>query len=270
MTPPPLELLFERPGLPQLELPGELRRLYGGGLGFDEPRVYANFVQTIDGVVAIPELERSNVLVADESDADRFVMGLLRACADVVLVGTGTLLASPQGTWRPERVYPDAADAFAELRRLRGRPERPAVAIVTSGASFDPGHPIVAAGALVLTVERSAPALREAVPDSEQVVAVNDGDWVDLPRAVAALHERGHSLVLSEAGPTTFGALLAQGAVDELFLTVSPVLAGRAGESGRLGLVEGVELLPGAHMRGGLASVRRGGAHLLLRYTLSS
>ena len=82
----PLELLFELPGLPELDLPAELRRLYDGGLGLDESCVFANFVQTIDGVVAIPELPRSNALIAGESPADRFVMGLLRACADVVLV----------------------------------------------------------------------------------------------------------------------------------------------------------------------------------------
>jgi riboflavin biosynthesis pyrimidine reductase len=265
----PLELLDERPGLPQFELPSELSRLYNGGLGLNEPCVYANFVHTIDGVVAIPELERSNALVADQSEADRFVMGLLRALADVVLVGTGTMLASPQGTWRPERVYPPAAEAYAELRRARGRGERPAVAIVTSGASFDPAHPIVASGALVLTTERAAPELRAVVPPASEVVAVNDGDWVDLVLAVEALRERGHSLVLSEAGPTTFGELLAQAAADELFLTVSPVFAGRVRAARRLSLVEGVELLPQTHIGGDLVSVRRHGDHLFLRYRIT-
>ena len=77
-----LQLLWEQPGLPQQqELPEELRERYGGGLGFDEPCVYANFVETIDGVVAIPGLEQSNALVADSSEDDRFLMGLLRAFA---------------------------------------------------------------------------------------------------------------------------------------------------------------------------------------------
>lgn len=266
MTLRPLELLDERPGLPELDLPDELRRLYGGALGLDEPCVYANFVQSVDGVVAIPALEGSNALVADDSVADKFVMGLLRALADVVLIGSGTMLASPRGTWRPDRVYPAAADAFAELRRRRHRGPRPAVAIVTSGASFDPTHPIVAEGATVLTVAGAAEELRAVVPPASEVVAVNDGDWVELPRAVAALHERGHALVLCEAGPTTFGALLAEGAVDELFLTLSPILAGRARGERRLALVEGVELLPSARVAGELVSVRRHEGHLFLRY----
>ena len=225
--------------------------------------MYTNFVETLDGVVAIPELDRSNALVAGESEADRFVMGLLRALADVVLVGAGTLLASPKGTWRPDRVYPAAAGAFAELRQSRGRGERPAVAIVTSGASLDPEHPLLA-DAVVLTTARGAAALAGVAPD---VVAVNDGDWVDLRAAIDVLHGRGHSLVLSEGGPTLFGGLLAQACVDELFLTLSPVLAGRDGTE-RLALIEGVELLPEATAAAELLSARRDGDHLFLRYRL--
>ena len=73
-------------------------------------------------------------------------MGLLRACADAVLIGSGTLRTSPKGKWQAERVYPPAAEAFAELRRRRERPESPAVAIVTAGGSFDPAHPVLERG----------------------------------------------------------------------------------------------------------------------------
>ncbi|HYA09434.1 MAG TPA: dihydrofolate reductase family protein, partial [Gaiellaceae bacterium] len=180
----PLRLLDEQAGLPEWELPAELRRLYGGGLGLAEPCLVANFVQTIDGVVAIPELERSNAVVADENDADRFVVGLLRACADVVVVGARTMLASPRGLWRPRGVYPAAADAFAELRARRGRSEHPAVAVVTTGASLDPAHPVLEEGALVLTTEDAAGALRAVLPSAAEVVAVHTGDRVDLGRAL--------------------------------------------------------------------------------------
>ena len=268
MTLAPLELLDERLDLPQFQLPGELTRLYGGPLGFEEPCLVTNFVETLDGVVAIPELERSHVLVADENDADRFVMGLLRAFADAVLVGSGTLLASPRGTWRPERVFPAAAAAFAELRRRRGRPEHPTVAIVTGGGSFDPTHPILEAGALVLTTEGAARDLRATVPAASEVVAVNAGDSVDVRAAREVLHARGHRLILSEAGPNVFGSLLAQAAVDELFITLSPLFAGRLREARRLALVEGVELLPSLRVGGELLSVRRHGGHLFLRYAL--
>jgi hypothetical protein len=110
-----LEALFDRATRSVEELPSRLAELYGGGIGFEEPCLYANFVATIDGVVAIPSLERSNALIAAGSDGDRFLMGLLRAFADVVLIGAGTLAASPRGTWQPHRVYPAAADELAEL-----------------------------------------------------------------------------------------------------------------------------------------------------------
>jgi riboflavin biosynthesis pyrimidine reductase len=265
----PLELLAEKAGLPELELPAELRRLYGGSLGFAGPRLFANFVQTIDGVVAMPDVPRANALIADGSEADHFVMGLLRAVAAAVVIGSGTLLGSPKGTWRADRVYPPAADAFAELRARLGLPERPLVAILTSGGSLDPAHPVLEQGALVLTTERAAADIRATVPAAAEVVAVNDGDWVDVRAAVACLRERGHELILSEGGPTLFGSLVAAGAVDELFLTVSPLLAGRA-TAPRLSLVEGAELLPAAHVRGELLSARRHGDHLFLRYALGS
>jgi riboflavin biosynthesis pyrimidine reductase len=260
----PLEVLFERPG-PGLDLPDELRRLYGGDLGFEQPCLVANFVQTVDGVVAIPDVPASNALIAGENDADRFVMGLLRALADVVLLGSGTMLASPSSTWLPERVYPPAAAEFAELRR--GRSAAPTLAFVTAGGSFDPEHPALRGQAIVLTTERAAADIRATVPGTTDVVAVNDGDRVDLRLAVACLRERGHSLVVSESGPTLFGALVAAGIADELFLTISPVLAGR-GARPRLSLIEGVELLPDATVTGELLSVRRHDRHVFLRYAL--
>jgi riboflavin biosynthesis pyrimidine reductase len=215
----------------------------------------------------VPELPRSNALIAGASEADRFVMGLLRASADVVLVGSGTMLASPQGTWLPERVYPAAAGAFAELRRRRGRPGAPTVAFVTAGGSFDASHPALEREALVLTTERAARDLRARVPASSEVVAVNDGARVDLRLAVRELRRRGHATILSEAGPMLFGALLADRLVDELFLTISPLVAGR-GPRPRPGMVEGVELMPGATAGGRLLSARRHDDHLFLRYAV--
>src|SRR5205814_4447933 len=189
---------------------------------FDGPCVYANFVETLDGVVAIPELEQSNALVADSSDDDKFLMGLLRAFADVVLIGSGTLLASPKGRWRPEGVYPAAKDAFSELRARLGKPERPAVAVVTTGASLDVAHPVLAEGA-VLTTARGAEQLDGAVAD---VVAVNDADWVDLPPPPAVLRPAGLAPVLPEAGPTPFGAFPGGRPGAEPFLPFPRVRAG--------------------------------------------
>jgi len=250
-----IEILWEEAGLPEQDLPGALRALYGGAFGLREQVLYTNFVETLDGIVALPSIEKSNALVADGSEDDKFVMGLLRAAADCILIGAGTMLASPKGLWRPGGVYPKAAEALAELGE-------PAVAVVSTGASLDPNHPVLQR-AVLLTTARGAEQFAGTLPD---VVAVNDGDWVDLRAAVAVLRARGHRRILSEAGPTVFGSLLADGLVDELFLTLSPVLAGRLGAGSRLGLVEGVELLPQAHLAPRLVSVRRADRHLFLRY----
>ncbi len=263
----PFTVLAESEDLPQWDTPDELAALYGGAIGLDEPCVVANFVESLDGVVAVPRLPRSHAVIGDDSEADRFILALMRACADAVVVGSGTLLASPHGTWRIDRAYPPAAEALAELRARRGRPAQPVVAVVTTGASLDPAHQVLEMGALLLTTEGAASGLRASVPGAAEVVAVNDGDTVDLARALEVLRERGCSVVLSEAGPSLFGSLVASRLVDELFLTMSPVLAGRA-TTARLGLVEGVELLPETRVAGRLRSVRAHGSHLFLRYSL--
>ena len=260
-------VLAEAEDLPRWDVPEQLAELYGGAIGLDEPCVVANFVESLDGVVAVPRLPRSHAVIGDESEADRFVLALVRACADAVVVGSGTLLASPKGTWRIDRAYPPAAEALAELRARRGRPEQPLVVVVTTGASLDPAHPLLEAGALVLTTDGGAARLRATVPGASEVVAVNDGETVDLARALDVLRDRGCPVVLTEAGPTMFGSLVASQLVDELFLTVSPVLAGRA-LGARLGLVEGVELLPERRVAGRLRSARTNGSHLFLRYAL--
>jgi riboflavin biosynthesis pyrimidine reductase len=263
----PFTVLSEDDDVPRWDVPEQLAALYGGAIGLEERTVVANFVESLDGVVAVPRLPRSHAVLGDDSDADRFVLALVRACADAVVVGSGTLLASPQGTWRIDRAYPPAAEALLELRARRGRPEQPLLTIVSAGGSLDPAHPVLEIGALVLTTEDAAPRLRAALPAATEVVPVNDGDTVDLAGAIQVLRTRGCSIVLTEAGPSMFGSLVASRLVDELFLTVSPVLAGR-GETARLGLVEGVELVPETRVAGRLRSVRTHGSHLFLRYTL--
>jgi riboflavin biosynthesis pyrimidine reductase len=263
-----LELLYELPDLPRFDLPSELLEAYGGALGFDGPRLFANFVSTIDGVVAIPEVPQSYKVISDGSESDRFVMALLRACADAVVIGSGTFRAAPRALWTAERAYPDAADAFAELRRRLDKPAAPERVVVTGSGSLPVSHPLFVEGALVLTTERGAERLDGRLPPASTVVSLGDSDTVDVRAAVTALRARGHELILSEAGPRMFASLLETRVVDELFLTVSPLIASRGASTERLGLAEGVEALPSERLGGRLLSVRRDGDHLFLRYEL--
>ena len=216
----PLELLYESADLPAFALPQELAALYPGTFGLPENALYVNFVESIDGVVALSGVPRSNRVIADDSEADVFVMALLRACADAVLVGSGTVRAHPNNKWTAEAAFPARASDFTEIRAQLGMRPQPEIVV---------------------------PSRRD-----------------DLASVIADLRERGFRRILCEGGPTLFGALLADRLVDEVFLTLSPLLAGRG-----LSLVEGVDLLPDTRVAGTLAGVRRHGSHLFLRYLLA-
>lgn len=265
----PLEVLFEAPGLPADALPPPLAQRYGGGLGLPDPVVYTNFVTSLDGVVAVGGEANSGTLISGRNEADRFVMGLLRACADVVLIGAGTLRTTPGSLWTPEQIAPDAAPWFKELRDSLGRPPRPVLAVATASGGLDPRHPALAAGALILTTRTGRERLGDALPATCEVRAVAPGPELPAEEIVGALRDGGHRAILAEAGPTLTGSLVAAGHVDELFLTVSPLVAGRTAEHRRPGFVDGVEFLPGARAWDRLLSVRRHGSHLFLRYGLA-
>jgi riboflavin biosynthesis pyrimidine reductase len=265
----PFDVLLETAARPSFELPEALRGLYGGSIGFPEPCLYANFVSTLDGVAAIPSERTSPWILSDSSEPDRFLMGLLRACADVILVGSGTVRDSPGARFTPEQVHPPSAALYPELRRRLGRPAGPEVAILTGTGDLETAWAALAAGALVLTTQRGAAALDGRLPPG-QVASLGGGEEVDVEAAVSHLRDRGHSLILSEGGPTVFGSLLAAGLVDELFLTISPLVAGRPEHGRRLSLVEGQGFLPDRRLAGRLLSLRRHGEHLFLRYALEA
>jgi len=263
----PLELLYESPGAAASELTAPLARLYGSGLGFAGPTVYTNFVASLDGSVALPEIPGSNQLISGGSEADHFVMGLLRAFADVIVVGSGTLRGSPTGTWSPAGPHPESASLFAELRRLRGRPELPELAILSGRGTIDEQHPALAQRAVILTSTAGASRLRGRVPESVEVTPLTSEAEIDPPVVLCALRERGHRLILFEAGPNTFGRFAAAGLIDDLFLTVSPLLTGGSAQT-RLSLVEGIEPSSDGLVGGELVSLRRHQNHLFLRYGL--
>jgi riboflavin biosynthesis pyrimidine reductase len=260
----PLELLHEPEGLAAFELPEGLARLYPGSLGFESPRLFANFVETADGVVAIPTIEQSNKLIAAGSAADRFVMGLLRASADAVVVGSGTVAASPGGRWTPEQAYPDAAGDFAALRTALGLEPTPEIVVLSASGDLEPAQRLFEEGALVLTTDVGRTLLGDRLPRATTVVSLGGVTALDPTAVIGALRARGHTLLLHEGGPHVIGSFFAASVVDELFLTISPLLTGRALLDPRFALVEGADLLPGVRMR--LLGVRRDADHLFVRY----
>jgi riboflavin biosynthesis pyrimidine reductase len=267
-TTEPLEVLYEATGLPALPLPPALSKVYGGDLGLTLPSVYGNFVASIDGVAALgPEHPSSGSAISGREPADRFVMGLLRACADAVLVGAGTLRATPRHQWTPDHVYPAAAADFADLRRRLNLPDRPELVVVTARGDVPTGHPAIVAGAAIMTTTEGARHLEGRLPQTSTVIPLGHGPSLRMADVLDAVSSRGHRAVLTEGGPRVLGQLIADDLLDELFLTTSPLFAGRRATD-RPGLIEGIELLPDRAKWSDLTSVRRRGSYLFLRYWL--
>ena len=194
-------------------------------------------------------------------------MGLLRAFAEVVLIGAGTYRAEGRHRWTPDRAHPPAAAGYAKLRRELGRPEELPLAVVTASGEVDPGLPALAGG-MLLTTRAGEARLRGRTPAGVRVEVAGEGDRVAPADALAVLRRAGYRSILTEGGPHLFGEMVRDGLVDQLFLTLAPVIAGRERNGPATSLAEGVALLPGIDRRAELLGVRRGGPLLFLRYRL--
>ena len=171
------------------------------------------------------------------SRADRALFRGLRTVVDAVLVGAGTVRAERYGQIIRE-------ESHRRLRRERGLSEEPHAFIVSGRLSLPGDIPLLAApGGRVAIVTASPASLPEGPTRVEYVRAERNGS-LDLPAALAELRERfAVRTLLCEGGPHLNSHLLAAGVVDELFLTLSPKLAGGEETSGEgLRIVAGPEL----------------------------
>jgi riboflavin biosynthesis pyrimidine reductase len=232
----------------------------------------ANFVSTLDGVVAFDTDESSGGgEVSGFFDPDRFVMGLLRTMADAVLVGAGTVRASPTHEWTARHVHPGSGSAYAQWRKRLGiLSAQPTTIVATAGGGLDPIHPGLSAPdvpVIIATTEAGAERLAAARPaPNARVEVAGAGRDVPAPKLVEIARSIGAELVLCEGGPHLVGDLLRAGLLDELFLTVAPQVAGRDEKVERFGFVEGLAFSVADAPWTQLVSVRRAADHLFLRY----
>lgn len=245
-----LTTLVERESGDALPLPTALVQRYGGELRFPRrsPFVYANFVSTIDGVVsfAVPGAEHAAV-VSEGHAGDRFMLALLRAVADAVIVGAGTLRKEPASVWTAESVFPEAAAEFADLRRALRRPPHPTTIIATRSGEIDRALPVFRGPARVVVAE---------------------GDRSPVELIALARRESGGERILTEGGPTVLGHFLDAGVVDELFLTIAPRIAGRDDERRRVSLVEARAFTPERAPRAEVVSVKIADDYLFTRFAI--
>ncbi|MFZ0994641.1 MAG: dihydrofolate reductase family protein [Candidatus Dormiibacterota bacterium] len=264
----PLELLVQAPGQPSYPLPPVLGRLYGGSFGLPAGLLYSNFVTSLDGVAVVGPSSGSTL--SGKSQADRFVMGLLRSTADAILIGSGTLDASPGHVWTAEHVFAPEAIAFAELRQALHLAKWPTLVVVSGSGDIDLNHPgLLHQPCLLITSDEGQRRLGGA--SGHQVVSLGPGPDLDPVQIIAAVREAGHSMVLTEGGPRLLAQLVGAEQLDQLFLTISPLLAGAAKEGPRRGFIDGVDLLARDQPPWlTLLSARRHGSHLFLRYQLET
>jgi riboflavin biosynthesis pyrimidine reductase len=209
-----------------------------GRLGFphppaDRPWIYANFVQSLDGIVSLLGRDASGGDIA-QSEEDRWLMDLLRAHADGVLLGIRTLQAETAlGRPRPRGpVFRIAELTLQQLRKkLHRGPERN-IFVTASGritladyAVFD-GDKVEA---IIVTTQSGAERLSAQASTHPHVRFIVAGEkQVDLGEAMTMLRkELGIRYLLCEGGPHLYGSMLREDLIDEKFLTISPVEVGQ-------------------------------------------
>jgi len=275
----PLETLYDGQQSTDLPLPPALASLYGRLQFPPHPRppyVIGNFVTTLDGVVALNDSDQSGGgEISGSNQHDQMVMGLLRAVADAIIVGAGTLRSARQHLWTAEHIYRPLADEYQQLRSALGKSGPPLNVIVTASGAIDMALPVFQSGevaVLVVTTQAGAQRIRTHVlPHSVEVAAVQPAGALtarailDTVRAV-----RPCDLTLLEGGPQLIGDFFAEHLLDELYLTLAPQLAGRDDSVERPGLVAGKQFAPEHPVWGTLVGVKRGGSHLFLRYAFET
>jgi riboflavin biosynthesis pyrimidine reductase len=274
----PLELLFDVERGRDLPLPPDLLALFGRlqfPLHPGPPYIIGNFVTTLDGVVALNEPgHASGGDISGFNQHDQMVMGLLRAIADAVIVGAGTLRSVPQHRWTAQYIYLPLTDAYQQLRTSLGKPEPPLNVIVTAHGEVSLDLPVFQSGevpVLLVTTAQGAERIRaQRLPPSMQLSSVKSAGSLSARAILEAVNRvRQCEVILVEGGPQLMGDFFAEQSLDELFLTLAPQIAGRDGTVERPGLVMGQRFAPEHPLWGTLISVKRGGSHLFLRYAFT-
>lgn len=271
----PLESLFDAQRGSELPLPPELAAIYGQ-LRFPSqpgrPYAFANFVTSLDGVVSLEAPGRAGGGdISGNNQHDHMVMGILRAVADAIIVGAGTLRKSPRHVWTAEHIYPPFSAFYQQLRHAMGKTTPPLNVIVTNEGNVKLNQPLFQSGevpVLIITTMQGEQRLRQqTIPSSTEIVALKQNGPLSAQAILETVQRvRPCNLILSEAGPQLLADFFAERCLDELFLTLAPQVAGRDDTIERPGLVAGKLFAPEFPLWGSLVSVKRETNHLFLRY----
>jgi riboflavin biosynthesis pyrimidine reductase len=271
-----METLYEQDGGIELPLPHDLKAIYGP---FQlpstptRPYVIANFVTTLDGVTSLNVPGHSaGGDISGFNAHDRIVMGLLRAVADAVIVGAGTLRSVPDHLWTADYIYPALKDSYTELRTNLGKTEPPLNVIITASGQVDSRLRLFQTGevpVLIVTTQKGHDQISQReLPPSVQIAVTEGTGKISASAMLAAVVPfcRQSDLILVEGGPQLMASFFEEKCLDELYLTLAPQIAGRDPTIERPGIVAGKMFGPEEPLWGTLAGVKRSGSHLFLRY----
>ena len=188
----------------------------------DRPVLRVNFVSSLDGAVTVDGFSAGL-----SGPGDKLIFGALRMVCDALIVAAGTIRAE-----RYDALRLDAARR--DWRRGNGLAEYPLMVVVSRSLELDPAQEIFSDAPIrpIVITSAAAPADRRAALAGVAEILSAGEQEVDLAAGFAQLHARGATQLLSEGGPHLLGAMIAADLVDELCLTVSPLLAG--GTAGRI------------------------------------
>jgi len=272
----PFDSLIDAPPEPGDALPPEFEAIYGGTWNIppareDRPYVYINFATSRDGRVSfsVPGHAGGGDVTGFNAH-DRWLMGLLRARADAILMGDNTLRTEPQHLWTPGHIFPDDVDAFDELHAQEKR-RTPALIVFLSlkgDVPFDAAIFGADVEVVIATTRLGAEAAQGLRSVTARVDVVELGeDVVDIVRLMTTLRsDYGIERLLCEGGPRVYGSLLAAGQVDDEFVTLCPIVIGDSPDGAHCpSLIEGVRFAPGRAPQSHVLGLRRAGHHLFLR-----
>jgi 5-amino-6-(5-phosphoribosylamino)uracil reductase len=272
----PFELLFDDDSAADraASLPATFRQLYGGDWHMPardgRPYTYSNFAQSRDGRISFAEAG-----IATGGDVtgfnvhDRWLMGLLRARADAIMMGDVTVTMEPEFTFCAESISPNDAAAFTALRQAEGRKALPLVVILSIEGRINWAEPCFQderTQVLLATTRQGALNVSDCDCAASVAVLPLGEESVDLPRLVTLLYQTyGVRNLLCEGGSRVFANMLNAQLIDEEFVTFCPTFIGRTPTRHRPSYTEGVAWTPADAPYSKPLNLRRAGDLLYLR-----